>query len=293
VPLDVYRSAERRRVTDRTASRYLKRLVNLLGLFNDKGLGLINANRLDLERVYVDLRTASDANLSHPQVDPIVRTVRGNRPFWDFLRTYRPGIAFAIVGPPGCGKTTLIHHVALTYSRRKHRRYHVPFRIPILIELRNVADYIVENNPTLAQLAERAVRELFPRDADRPSVDWFQRHLAAGQCAVLFDGLDEVGDGDKRRTVSRWLDSQINADTTHTNMFAVTSRPAGYKSAHLDRAQVLEVQPFTLEQSHKFIDNWYLANEIVSSGTRTIASSRSEFSTAPIICIERYGTIRN
>lgn len=257
-----------RRLTDRTESRYLTRLTNRFGLFNDKGLGLINANRLDLERVYVELRTAPDVNLSRAQVDPIARTTRGNRPFWDFLRAYRPGIGFAIVGPPGSGKTTLIHHVALTYSRRTHRRHKVLFRIPILIELRAIAGYIVEDSPTLAEVAERAVRELFPRTTDLPSTHWFEQNLATGRCALLFDGLDEIGDGDKRRTVSQWLDAQISSDVTRTNLFAVTSRPAGYKSSPLDRAQVLEVQPFTQEQSRTFIDNWYLANEIVSSGNQ-------------------------
>jgi hypothetical protein len=257
-----------RRVTDRTESRYLKGLVNRFALFNDKGLGLINTNRLDLERVYVDLRTAADVNLTQLRSGLIEKEVRGDQPFWVFVRAARPGIAFAVIGPPGSGKTTLLYHVVLTFARRKHRRHGVRFRIPILIELRTVADLITEKKPTLGEVAERAVRDLMPRLVDTISASWFDRRLARGQCAVLFDGLDEISDRDKRKAVSKWLDEQIDGDGDWGNLFAVTSRPTGYKSAPLDRAQCLEVQPFTREQSHKFIDNWYVANEVLSRGNQ-------------------------
>jgi predicted NACHT family NTPase len=48
----------------------------------------------------------------------------------------------------------------------------------------------------------------------------------------------------------------------------VTSRPQGYQDAPLQRANVVEVQPFSGEQVKSFIDNWYLANEAVRSGNK-------------------------
>ena len=66
------------RVTDRTESRYLTGLAHRFGLFNDRGLGLINANRLDLERVYVDLRTNADMNPTKLSFDPVARGPRSS-----------------------------------------------------------------------------------------------------------------------------------------------------------------------------------------------------------------------
>jgi hypothetical protein len=257
------------RAADRTTRHYLDELVDKFGLFNDRGLGLINANRLDLERVYVNLRVAGDVNLNRPGLDPFARDVRGDLSLWDFIRGIRPGVAIAVVGPPGCGKTTLLHHVLLTLARRQHRRHRVRRRVPILVELRTVVDEITAaDSPSLGRVAECAARKLFASLPAMASAAWFEAQLAAGGCAVLLDGLDEVGSEESRRAVARWLDGQVGRDGYRDNLFLLTSRPQGYRTAPLDRASVLEVQPFGPTQVRRFIDNWYLANEIVSSGNR-------------------------
>jgi hypothetical protein len=255
--------------------RYLAEVVQEYGLFNDRGLGLINANRLDLERVYVDLRTASDVNLTRPNFNPFSRDVSKEHSLWTFLRSLRPGIALAVVGPPGSGKTTLMHHVLLTFARNRQRRHRLRARLPLLLELRTVAAAVARRrSTTLGEAVEQQVQRALPDLAEHTPAGWFERQLLAGRCLVLLDGLDEVADPAKRLAVSHWVDEQVRREAYRRNQFILTSRPQGYRSAPLERATVLEVQPFTPSQVERFIDNWYLANEVVSSGGKETAEVR-------------------
>jgi hypothetical protein len=255
--------------------RYLEELVQEYGLFNDRARGLINANRLVLERVYVDLRTASDVNLTRPNFNPFSRDVSGEHSLWTFLRSLRSGIALAVIGPPGSGKTTLMHHVLLTFARNRQRRYQLSSRLPLLLELRSVAPAVArKKSTTLGEAVEQYIKRSFPDLAEHARAGWFERQLLAGRCLVLLDGLDEVADPDKRMAVSHWVDEQVKREAYRRNQFVVTSRPQGYRSAPLERATVLEVQPFTPSQVERFINNWYLANEVVSSGGKETAEVR-------------------
>jgi hypothetical protein len=77
---------------------YRKRVHEKYGIFNDRGLGLINANRLHLEKVYVELSIHSDVTFKTPPVDPLRRPVEGREPVWRFLRELRPGYALVRAG---------------------------------------------------------------------------------------------------------------------------------------------------------------------------------------------------
>ncbi len=113
---------------------------------------------------------------------------------------------------------------------------------------------------TLAQaIADQLEREQGPQ----PPNGWFEQQLAQGRCLVMFDGLDEVAGPDLRGEVVAWVERQMRVYAN--NLFLITSRPYGYKSNPLSGVTVLEVQPFTHEQAKRFIHNWYLANEIVST----------------------------
>src|SRR5262249_55187111 len=104
-----------------------KEIIHEYGVFNVRGLGLINTFTLKLDQVFVDLRIAPSGNPQRPGMDPIaVKDLTGNRPIWEFLSVKRgedePAAALAVVGPPGCGKTTLLQHVALTLAAYLQRR---------------------------------------------------------------------------------------------------------------------------------------------------------------------------
>jgi hypothetical protein len=249
------------------ASRYRKRYFHHLQhrhrTFDVKGLSTQGIYALEIEQVYVELivdpRQAAEAS-----PDPISKTIPDGRydghDIWTLLRSPQMKRQdFAILGAPGSGKTTLLKHITLGLAANRGKCRGIR-RIPVLLFIRDYAAAIGSNpNQTIADVADAAASAM---GIPAPT-GWFWREFDRGRCLVMLDGLDEVADATLRKIVAEWVERQIQA--FGANRFLVTARPFGYRTNPLSQVTVLEVRPFSSEQVERFIDNWYLANEVMSA----------------------------
>ena len=251
--------------------QYNKRIIRDNAYFEVRGLGLLNTFTFKLDKVFVELRISA-SNIAKPSFN-IIESKNNNsvRSIWDFIQAKKKNkesdnIAITIIGAPGCGKTTLLRHIAVTLASNRQREKGLRAYVPILLSLKNHIDVIVDQKTSisLGKLIEDYYNDGIRYPNLKKSKNWFERKLKTGKCLVMLDGLDEVADAEQRKRVSKWVDEQL--EYYSKCQFLITSRPQGYKDAPLQKADVLEVQPLNTEQVKNFINNWYLANEIKSSG---------------------------
>ncbi|MCP4535244.1 MAG: NACHT domain-containing protein, partial [Delftia sp.] len=146
-------------------------------------------------------------------------------------------------GKPGCGKTTLLRHIALSFARGEHREklnWEGPAPLPLLVPLRNFGAFLKAQgregryvDPQPRALLEYLEEHL--RGAGvHFSVDFLRQRLDTGQCFLLLDALDEAsgvldGGGDLRTAVARQVAAFIRRYWPRGNRFALTSRPRAYR----------------------------------------------------------------
>ena len=250
---------------NRAQQIYFDHLRYLHRNFDVKGLTTQGVFSLELEHVFVDLalQPQTVSRVSSDPLRPMLETAVSQLQSLPHYLTSKKlrGQNLVLLGPPGSGKTTLLKHLTLSLAASKAPSpVNKINKTPILLSLRDHAEAIGERADYSLETAVQTRLAMWEVAA---APDWLAKQLKRGRCLVMFDGLDEVADLDLRQKVVNWVDAQM----AHykNNQFVVSSRPFGYRANPLQDVAVLEVQPFTFTQVEQFVQNWYLANEMISA----------------------------
>ncbi len=163
-----------------------------------------------------------------------------------------------VIGDPGSGKTTLLKYYTVTCLEKKHRRlgFTGPKILPLFLPLRE----LVFEGDSPVSLYKSLETWAAKRHLDIPAA-LFKHWLRNRPTLVLLDGLDEIGDVEKRRRVCGWLD-KLWAGLENTR-FVLTSRPTGYRKpddVELECPHLRgEIMDFTPDQQTHFLNQWFRA----------------------------------
>ena len=218
----------------------------------------------------------------------------------DLAEALRKHTYSAILGEPGAGKTTLLRylarHFAIAYrglqadenptTQPSGEESPSPLRVgegspksrviggmgedlgeirlPILFRIADFAERLAqEPDLSLVEYLKQFYRH-WECDRDRTNgdavADLLLAKMAAGDCLVLMDGLDEVFDRANRVQVVQQIDRLVKE--YGENKFVITSRIAGYQEASLgSRFRELTITPMGNAQIKLFLERWCRAIE--------------------------------
>lgn len=185
-----------------------------------------------------------------------------------------------IIGNPGCGKTTLISYLSLTYARtmaddkdwvKERLGLEEPNHLPILLPLRDFAHHLKEKYPKPGKdgpaLLVDYLREYYEAQQILLPEEFFSKHLENGNAVLLLDGMDEVAEASLRQRVARLIEAFANR--FGKCRYVVTSREVGYEGAARIGAEfgLAKVRDFTPQEVRQFVRDWTRVVETTLAGS--------------------------
>jgi hypothetical protein len=255
-------------------SKYLEE--QKLACHEDRAIGIRELEGFDnypvLQEIFVPLRltvNAREAGYDRYESAENYETTQ----IWDLLRNSqnRPKLKqIAIHAWGGFGKTTLLKHLSFVYSVRAYEKYKVPKFIPFLIYLAGCYKTLTQDSPPSLQefLTDAHINKLMADQKLAEPSDWVLNLLNEGKALVMFDGFDEVPIFERAK-VSDWL--SVAMQKYRKSVFIVTSRPTAYRENYTAQkpSSSFWIEKFDQEQRQKFVEQWYLCQEIMARGGRS------------------------
>lgn len=185
-----------------------------------------------------------------------------------------------IIGNPGCGKTTLVSYLGLTYARtmaddkdwvKERLGLSEPNHLPILLPLRDFAHHLKEKYPKPGKdgpaLLVDYLREYYEAQQIPLPEEFFSKHLENGNAVLLLDGMDEVAETSLRQRVARLIEAFTNR--FGKCRYVVTSREVGYEGAARIGAEfgLAKVRDFTPQEVRQFVRDWTRVVEVTLAGS--------------------------
>ena len=156
--------------------------------------------------------------------------------------------ALLIMGQPGCGKSTLISMLAISYAKNITEDIFgfIEARLPIFIELKKIKN----EPPSLPN----AISDYFCEIGLSINPDFLSEQLENGRCVIFLDGLDECGDQLRRSIVVDWI---IKAKSAYgLNRWIITSRNTSNDILKIPSIPKAEIRELSMQQIQLILKKW-------------------------------------
>ena len=227
---------------ERATAGYLGHLRDRYVYLEHKGLGLSHrvGFKLPLLELYVPLSARPSmpegeawdrrATVAGRVVDPAQQETMARRLGEPkrVLALLREHDGLVVLGDPGSGKSTLLKYLAVAMASGREDELGIGRRLPILIPLADYASAMTKSPDGLRfdDFVGSYVRNMGGDEAVGAAL---ASALEQGRALLLFDGLDEVRDPQRRQQVAKSVADFFSFHRGAGNKFVMTSRIVGYR----------------------------------------------------------------